>query len=167
MSYVEQNLRKGEKIILNAKISKVEIVRAIAVCIIVFFIYCVSFICIAEYFIEYLAEYLRNGYWLLPEIFIEIILFYKTLSIYSIELALTNKKIIGKYGVVRTEKMNVPLEYVTAVSVEQTWFEKIFGCGSIIITTSLGNYRFDCVKSADIFKDALTKQIDKTDTREI
>lgn len=153
MSYVEQNLMRGEKIILSAKVSKVEIVRAFAVCIIMLSIFWVIAI--------WLAQYIEDDYLAIPVILFEIIFVFKSMSTCSIELALTNKKIIGKYGVVRTEKMNVPLEYVTAVSVKQNCFEKIFGCGSIIIITSLGDYRFDCIKSADTFKNALMKQIDK------
>lgn len=153
MSYVEQNLIRGEKIILKAKVSNVEIVRAFAVCIIMFLVLWVIVI--------WLAQYFEEDYLAISVIPFEIIFILKLMSIYSIELALTNKKIIGKYGAVRTEKMNVPLEYVTSVSVEQNWFEKIFGCGSISVKTLLGDYCFNCIKSADEFGNAVMNQIDK------
>lgn len=153
MSYIERNLIRGEKIILNAKVSNVEIARASAVCIIIFLVFWVIAIWFSQYFEE---DYLA-----IPLILFESIFFLKFMSTYSIELALTNKKVIGKYGVVRTEKMNVPLEYVTAVSVEQNRFEKIFGYGNISVNTLLGDYCFNYIKSADVFRSAVIDQIDK------
>lgn len=152
MSYIERNLERDEKIILNAKVCLAEYIRIFAVCITAYICNALLIICISGYF----GIYAGAVYFIPPVILMYIGLF----NISNIELALTDKKIIGKYGVIKIKKINMPIENVTEISVEQNWFEKKFGCGTIIISTLSGNYNFDYIKSADYFRSAVMEQIE-------
>lgn len=152
MSYIERNLEWDEKIILNAQVCIAEYIRFFAVCITAYVSNALLITCI----FGYLGTDAGAGYFIPPVILMYIGLF----NISNIELALTDKKIIGKYGVVKIKKINMPIEYVTEVSVEQNWFEKKFGYGTIIISTLSGNYNFDYIKSAYSFKSAVMEQLD-------
>ena len=77
------------------------------------------------------------------------------------ELAFTNKRIIGKLGLIKTEAMNSPLTAVQNVKVKSGLFGKIFRYGSIGITTASGTYVFDYIKHPDEFKNALLNQIEE------
>lgn len=152
MSYIERNLEWDEKIILNAQVCFVEYIRIFVLCIIAYICNALLIICISGY----LGISAGIGYFFPPVILMYIGLF----NISNIELALTDKKIIGKYGVIKIKTINMPIEYVTEISVEQNWFEKKFGYGTIIISTFSGNYNFDYIKNADSFRNAVVEQID-------
>lgn len=157
MSYIERNLEWDEKIILNAQVCLAEYIRIFAVCITAYAVNILLITCILGYF----GTDAGAGYFIPPVILMYIGLF----NISNIKLALTDKKIIGKYGVVKIKKINMPIEYVTEVSVEQNWFEKKFGYGTIIISTLSGNYNFDYIKSAYSFRNAVMEQIDIAEGR--
>ncbi|MEG1509785.1 MAG: PH domain-containing protein [Clostridia bacterium] len=77
------------------------------------------------------------------------------------ELAITNKNVVGKVGLIKTQTMSSPLNKVQNVSVSSGLFGKIFGYGNVKITTSSGDYCFRCISKPNDFKTALMSQIDQ------
>ncbi len=85
----------------------------------------------------------------------------ETVKFSAIELAITNKRIVGKVGVANTNSLDAPLNKIQNVSVEQKLFGKIFNYGTVRIDTAAGKYVFGCIKNADAFKNAIMAQVDQ------
>ncbi len=79
------------------------------------------------------------------------------------ELGFTNKRLIGKMGLINTKSLDSPLNKINNISTSSGLFGKILGYGNISITTSSGSYMYKGVASPEAFKTALMKQIDQFD----
>lgn len=84
-----------------------------------------------------------------------------TVQFNHVELAITNKRVVGKYGVVNTKALDAPLSKIQNVSVTQTFGGKIFNYSTVKINTAAGEYVFGAIKNADAFKGMLMAQIDQ------
>ena len=84
-----------------------------------------------------------------------------TIRFYHIELAITDKRIIGKVGVFNTKSLDAPLNKVQNASVSQPLFGKIFNYGTVKINTAAGTFDFDAIKNPESFKGRLMAQIDQ------
>lgn len=80
------------------------------------------------------------------------------LSLFN-ELAITNKKVYGKIGFIKTVEMNSPIHQIQNVKVSNGLFGKIFKYGTIDITTTTGVYYFKYVKNPNDFKNTVMAQI--------
>lgn len=85
----------------------------------------------------------------------------KTVQWANIELAITSRRVIGKFGVVNSKAMDAPLDKVQNCSASSGLWGKIFGYGTVVIDTAAGKYTFSGVKHPDEFKKALMAQIDQ------
>lgn len=85
----------------------------------------------------------------------------KTIQFTHVELALTNKRLIGKIGVLNTDAMDSPLNKIQNVAVTQTFGGKIFNYSLITVATASGSYNFDAIKNGNAFKNMITAQIDR------
>lgn len=139
MSYVEQNLGKNEVLVKKAD---------------------------------------RNGLFLLGAWIKGILLFWllfiptiqaiaATISFSRIELAITNKRIVGKVGVLKTKTLDAPLNKIQTVSIKQTFFGKIFNYSTVVVSTGGEDFVFDCIKSGDAFKRMIMAQIDQYEEERI
>ena len=97
--------------------------------------------------------------WLLLIPFIKAVI--TTVKFFNIELAITNKRVVGKIGVFNTEALDAPLNKIQSVKVTQNFWGKIFNHGKIHISTAAGEYLFFGVKNADAFKRMLMAQVDQ------
>ena len=151
MSYLESNLSKEENIISKGEVSFLPIIPSAVICFIIL-------ICgIAGGFGGFIVALIIAAVIILPKFF----------GIKNTELGLTNKKIMGKYGIINTKVMDSPLNKVNSVTVEQGLGGKIFGYGKIVISTSSGGYNFNYIKSADSFRSAVMEQIDIAEEEKI
>ena len=131
--YVESNLGKNEMIVKKAKLSPWGLV----------------------------------GTWIMAILFCWLLLIpvFKaiaaTIRFIKTELAITNKKIVGKYGVFNTKAMDAPLNKVQNISVEQKIWGKIFNFGTVQINTAAGLYKFERIAHADEFKRIALGQIEQ------
>ncbi len=85
----------------------------------------------------------------------------RTIQFSKIELAITNKRVIGKVGVLNTSALDSPLNKIQNVSETQTFGGKIFNYSTIVITTAAGSYKYDCIKKGAEFKNAVMAQIEQ------
>lgn len=84
-----------------------------------------------------------------------------TIRFSRIELAVTNKRIIGKIGVANTQSLDAPLNKIQNVGVKQKFGGKIFNYGDVTITTAAGEFNFGAIKNVNAFKGILMAQIDQ------
>lgn len=84
-----------------------------------------------------------------------------TVRFKNIELAITNKRLIGKVGVANTQALDAPLNKIQNVSVSQGFWGKIFNFGTVRIDTAAGKFEFGAIKNADAFKGMIMAQIDQ------
>ena len=82
-------------------------------------------------------------------------------------LCFTNKKVIGKTGLIKTKSLDAPLNKINNASVNQGFFGKILGYGTVRIDTSSGTYLFGHISDPNGFKTALMNQIEKYDDERI
>lgn len=80
---------------------------------------------------------------------------------FTTELGITNKRVIGKVGLINTKSLDSPLNKVNNVSVSSGLLGKIFGYGVVSVTTSSGSYLYKSVAHPEQFKEALLAQIDQ------
>lgn len=149
MGYAGANLGKNESLISTASINMIAILPNAILAVLVLVI-CAS---VGGFFVGLIAAALIVGI--------------KLLRMKTTELALTNKKIVGKVGVISTKVMDSPLNKINNISVEQGLGGKIFGYGKIVITTSTGNYNFDFISQPDVFRSSVMNQIDAFDEERI
>lgn len=84
-----------------------------------------------------------------------------TIRFTHVELAITNKRIIGKVGVFKTKSLDAPLNKIQTASTKQTFFGKLFNYSTVTFTTAAGTFEFDCIKSGEGFKGMVMAQIDQ------
>lgn len=86
-----------------------------------------------------------------------------TVQFSHIELAITDRRIIGKVGVFNTKSQDVPLDKVQNVSVTHSFFGKMFNYGTICIYTASesDHYCYSAIKNADAFKTAILAQAEQ------
>lgn len=89
-------------------------------------------------------------------------LFVRSLLTYiSTELALTDKRMIGKVGILKTECMDASLDKIQTVSVASGLLGKIFGYRNMKISlASMESFRYQFVVDADEYKRLIMQRID-------
>lgn len=137
--YVDQSLGRNESVVEEAKLSPVSLVIAWIGGI----VFC----------------------WLLFIPTIKALI--RTIDFFKTELAFTNKRVIGKVGIINTKAMDAPLNKIQNVSVSSGFFGKIFGYGRIDIHTAAGAYHYDYIRKPDDFKGRLMAQMDIYDEERI
>lgn len=133
MGYVESNLGKNEKIIKKVDKNGLALVPT------------------------WLGGILF--FWLLLIPLIKAIV--KTVQFKHSELAVTNKRIMGKVGVVNTDALDAPLNKVQNVGVTQPFWGKIFNYSTITVSTAVNKYVFRFIKNGNQFKNIVVAQIDQ------
>ncbi len=76
-------------------------------------------------------------------------------------ITLTNKRIIGRLGIINTKSLDAPLNKIQNVTVIQKLGGKIFNYGYVAIFTAVGEYKFSHISSPDAFKGMIMAQIDQ------
>ncbi|MBQ3427400.1 MAG: PH domain-containing protein [Clostridia bacterium] len=130
MSYIQNNLKKDEKIILEGKLHGAMLIPHILL----------MFIFVGLFTI-------------VPAI----------IKMKTTELTITNKRLVGKLGLIKTTELDTPLNKINNVNVSSGFWGKIFGYGTIKVNSSSGIYEFSGIKNADLFRSTLMNQIDKFD----
>ena len=60
-------------------------------------------------------------------------------NVLSTELAVTNKKVIGKVGFIRRVSIDIPLQKIESLSVDQGIFGRMIGYGKVSVQGTGGN----------------------------
>lgn len=88
---------------------------------------------------------------------------YQMLQIKNIELYYTNKRVVGKTGILNVKSLDTPLNKVNNVSVQSN----ILGYGTVTISSSSGNYHFKYITNAEEIRNGLMEEIEKYEQEKI
>ena len=83
------------------------------------------------------------------------------ISRFNIVLGFTNKKLVGKIGIMKTEVMASPLDAIVSVMVSSGLIGKICDYGNVIISTASNRYVFRAILRPDDFRAVLMGQVDQ------
>ena len=136
--YLETNLSKDEKIIESVEIHNIAIILWAIIGIV--------------------------G---IVSIVLPILAIYFILQIRSMELGFTNKRLIGKIGIIGSNRLDAPLNKVDNISVNQGIGGKMFGYGTIIVASTASKFNFQYVKNPEMFRNKLMEQIERFDEERI
>ena len=84
-----------------------------------------------------------------------------------LELGFTNKRLMGKTGIIRTNQLDSPLNKVDSVNINHGFFGRIFGYGTIVVSSTSSKFIFTHIKSPEIFRSKLMQQIETFDEDKI
>ena len=90
-----------------------------------------------------------------------------TIRFNKIELAITNKRIVGKVGVFNTQTLDAPLNKIQNTATKGSFFGKIFNYGTLEIDTAAGKYFYPGVKNVESFKGMIMNQIEEYEEQRI
>lgn len=82
------------------------------------------------------------------------------IAILATRLTITNRRVEGKIGVIKTEKMDSRIEQITSVKITQGLMGKIFNYGTISINTAGGNYIFNYMPNPERIRKAINSSMD-------
>jgi len=119
-SYVDSNLSKGEQVISRAKVSWLAFFPRL--------VFGTIFLLVG--LINLGVKGSGPGWFILIG---AIMVLSAVITVYTTELALTNKRIIAKFGFIRRETVELRLEKVESIGVKQGILGRLFGFGSIVV----------------------------------
>ncbi|MDE6758831.1 MAG: PH domain-containing protein [Clostridia bacterium] len=143
--FVEENLNRNEKIIRKAQVNKM----SVYVIIILGVIFAVCLIAMKEVAMAVGAV-----------VFFAICANIKMVQIRSVELAVTDKRIVGKIGIFNVKSLDAPLNKIQNVSSSRTFWGKVLNYYTIKINTAGGEFKFLNIKGGDDFKRTVMNQIE-------
>ncbi len=171
MNYVDRNLRNGEEVIVKAKISFWYVLPRI--------IFCALMIAAAAVLTEVvfkepefgdsdwktkaeLFSYLRTAVWAAFPVVGAFPLLLRIIAIFTTHLAVTNKRVMGKQGILKIKTLDVPIEKIDGVSFNAGMLGNLFRYYHVKIA-SVGSqgYIFHAVSNAQKFKDEVNDAIEK------
>jgi uncharacterized membrane protein YdbT with pleckstrin-like domain len=150
MSYIENNLLPSELVIQSAKIH--------------WFIYIKGAVLLTiALYLGISSSYVGVLGWVLGfAIFGIISIVNAFITTFSTELAVTNKRVIAKHGLVSRKTIELNLSKVESLNVDQSVLGRIFNFGTVIIRGTGGvSAPFAYIDSPLLFRKTLNEQIEK------
>lgn len=77
------------------------------------------------------------------------------------KLTLTNKRLSGSIGLIKTQNIDSPLNKINGVEVRQNLFGKMFNYGTITVVTAATKFNLDYIENPDELKTAINNQIEQ------
>lgn len=151
MSYVENNLQRGEEIIYCAQIHWAIFLGPIiwAIIALIFFI---TYIGGDVEFASVIAVVLA---------IIALFTFFRALiTKFSSEYVLTSKRLIMKSGIISRNTLELILTKCEGISIDQSILGRIFGYGTIVATTGGATNKFSKIANPIKFRNRINEQID-------
>jgi uncharacterized membrane protein YdbT with pleckstrin-like domain len=92
-----------------------------------------------------------------------ILLIGSTIRQSSTELAITNRRLIAKYGAISRSTFEIMIGRVTGVNFEQTMMGRILGYGTVLVHGAGGDISpFDVLSNPQLFQRALMDVVEHT-----
>lgn len=82
------------------------------------------------------------------------------IAILTTKLQITNKRVEGKIGFLKIEKMDSRIEQITSVKITQSLTGRIFKYGTVDINTAGGNYEFQYMPNPEKIRQVINNSID-------
>ncbi len=156
MSYIERELTEGEQIVLLGHVSWWTIVPQTLLA--------VALLVVASVVAGMLAA-LVPMFWAiaLPLVVLVwmVMVARQVVRVLTTEIAITDRRVMSKSGVFRTEVKVTPLDKVNSVNVRQSFFGNMLDYGDIEVTTATAeendNHRIASLAHTDRFRNTLTE----------
>ena len=158
MKYVENNLMKDENIIYKAKLSFLPIIENLILAIILIIIGFIFPINVDR--INATVAIIVMIYLIIFVIAIEKLLSY-LISYFTTELVITNKRLIGKKGLINIKTLDAPLDKITTVSISKGLFGILFNYGNLKIKVFTDEYKYELLENPEKFKNELMNMTSK------
>lgn len=129
MEKIEENLTKGEEILIEAKQSNIMLIVGAVITVICFLITPI-----------------------LGVLFVVLIYLQWFVSLKTNSLYITNKRVYGSVGFIKKEELDMPLKSINAISISKGLFGSIFGYAKVSITTNGEGWTFKFVSNAKELK---------------
>ncbi len=159
MGYVEKALNKGESIVAKANHAWTALLPA--------FLWLVIDIALAFATFDEVgadkAGSIIKGFWLALGILPSLI---KLLELLLMEFVITDRRVIGKTGVIKRDSIDMPIHKVDNVEVKTTFFGRIFGYSKIVVKSASGKKEFKNIAKAEQFKNKITEAIEQAAEKE-
>jgi membrane protein YdbS with pleckstrin-like domain len=155
MSYIEREMSDDERIVLLGRVSWWTIVPETLLAIAVLILSAV-----AAWFLKYLVP----TFWAIavPIVLLVWIVMVarQVMRVLTTEIAITDRRVMSKSGLFRTEVKVTPLDKVNNVNVRQGFFGNMLDYGDIEVTTATAeendNHLISALAHADKFRNTLT-----------
>ncbi len=89
---------------------------------------------------------------------------YRLLKINAIELVVTDRKIVGKTGIIWSKSVDAYLEKIDYFIIHESLFGRLFNYAVIEIGTTASKIKFDYISNANDFKNVVMDCIDRKKT---
>lgn len=166
-NYVEKNLRKDEHVVVRAKISWLTLVVPVIWCILVW----VGYVVLMRKFDSANMSGSASGEQTLSKMKTMFLIMTLLLSLFPLimqllvnittHLAITNKRIIGKVGILNVDTIDFPINKVDNVSYQGSFFGNILKYYTVKVQGSSAKPRIiKAIANAAEFKNAVTDAID-------
>ena len=163
MRYVERNLRNNEHVVATAHVSYWSIVpiilRTVLCCGVIFAaLYFGSDYSIKENYVQYNSELYQTITNVKPILLIIAIVVAVVMAaipiikLLCIQMVVTDKKLIGKYGVIYVHALDTYLEKIDNFTIEETVLGRIFRYNTITVGTTSNTMKFKYIANARAFK---------------
>ena len=86
---------------------------------------------------------------------------FEIIRILCIRMVVTDKKIIGKYGIIYVHALDAYLEKIDSFTIDETLLGRIFGYSTIRISTASDHMKFRYISNAKKFKNTVTECYDR------
>lgn len=160
MSYAENSLFKDETIVSSAQFSWLSLISTVIIAAILSAIG-IAMIVITRF--DWVFLIISSIFYLIAAVMI----IERILSVLLQELTLTNKRLIGKVGILSRKTLDAPLNKLNNISVQQGILARIFKYGTVSVTTSSGEFKFDFIQHPTIIKNLIIEQIDIADQQRV
>ena len=162
--YVENNLRTGEEVVLEAKKNPLRLIVALLLPIALLVAGIIMYASLGEggAFEGEDMEFLSTPLIVLVVIAVLWMLLL-ILEFCSMTLVLTNKRAIGKAGLFKKRVLDYPIEKINTVGLKSTLFGSIFHYQTVSLTTGSEKalIMFKGISNANQFKNAVTDAVEK------
>ena len=156
MSYIERELTDGERMVLLGRVSWWAIVPRTLLAIGVLVVVSVA---------AGMLSALGPLFWMIavPLVIVAWIgmVAQQVIRVLSTEIAITDRRVMSKSGVLRTEVKTTPLDKVNNVNVKQSLFGNLLDYGDIEVTTATAeekdNHLISALAHPDKFRNTLTE----------
>lgn len=168
MNYVERNLRKGEEEIIRAKVSFWWVMpKVLQLIVFIVLAAVISGVLIPKIGLqgeaaEKVTMIFNLAVWIVCLLLAIVPLLIRIIVIKTTYLTVTNKRVVGKQGILRIQTLDVPVEKVDNVSFNAGIIGNLFHYYSLTIK-SVGSegWVFRAISNAQQFKDRVNDAIEK------
>ena len=160
MNYIESNLRKEEQVVVRAKISWLTLVAPALLAIVA---WVGVFVLMGKIEVsDKDAQSVITIVFLVLGFLFTIPLIKRALINATTHLAVTNKRVIGKVGVLKVDTIDYPVDKIDNVSYNAGFFGNIFKYATVQIGSVSGEKKsIGAIGNAQVFKNSVTDAIEK------